>query len=66
MIYSLTPPEYRNFDEGQLYRTTRPGYQYLGVTCAMGATIPFDLAGRYSNAEQLRRDFNSQWIDPID
>jgi hypothetical protein len=76
MIYSLPAPEYRNFEINgqQLYRVASvTEYSYGGAIIPFGTTIPFDglaLDGSgapvYANAEQLERDFNSGWIDPID
>jgi uncharacterized protein YkuJ len=74
LIYSLPEPEYRNFEVNgqQLYRVvTAYTYSYAGSIYPIETTIPFDSvdingAPIYSNAEQLERDFNQAWIDPID
>lgn len=75
MIRSLPDPEMRNFEVNgqQLYkvavgRAVPMSYTYGGLVFNQGDTIPYDAWGgtRYSNAEQLERDFNTGWVDPVD
>jgi hypothetical protein len=70
MIYSLSPPQYRNFEvngSGQSYKVvTAAPYLYNNVVYTQGQTITFDSGSSYSNPAQLERDFNRGWLDPAD
>ena len=69
MIYSTTPPGYRNYEPNgtQTYTVVSShGYSHAGNSYAKGATIPFDASGGtlYSSPGRLERDFNRGALDP--
>jgi hypothetical protein len=46
MIYSLSTPEFRNFERsGQSYKCVRDKYEYQGTVYNAGDVIPYDVAG---------------------
>jgi hypothetical protein len=71
MVYSLTPPQERNFEPNgtQLYVVmSGHGYSHAGNSYAKGASIPYDAAAgtKYSNLARLERDFNARLLGPAD
>lgn len=71
MIYTLATPQMRNFEVNgtQTYNVAvgliaPQSFTYAGAVYTKGQTIPYDAAGKYSNAAALEWQFNMGWIDP--
>jgi hypothetical protein len=69
LIRTLTPPEYRNFENDGVtqYSVLRVSLDFMGTTYNQGDALPFDVGGTsYSAAalQLLQLFWDQEWIVP--